>query len=63
MTKCPRCGELIPVDRERCLGCGRSVPDPSRRQEQRLRVLVIAAFVLPALLLIARMVRDSLMRR
>ena len=51
------------MDRERCLGCGRSVPDPSRRLEQRLRLLVIAAFVLPALLLIARMVRDSVMRR
>lgn len=62
MIKCPRCGELVPVDSERCLGCGRSVPDPSRRLEKRLRLLVICAFVFPALLIIARMVRASLLK-
>lgn len=63
MIKCPRCGELVPVDGERCLGCGRLVPDPSRPVEQRLRALVIGAFVIAAVLLIAGMVRDSIMHR
>ncbi|MDB4885508.1 MAG: hypothetical protein JWN79_946 [Gemmatimonadetes bacterium] len=63
MIKCPRCGELVSADREICVGCGRRVPDPSRPVEQRLRALVIGAFVLAGLLLIAGMVRDSFLHR
>lgn len=60
MTKCPKCGELVTGDRDRCIGCGRAVPDAARPLEQRLRMLVIGAFVLGALVMIAQMVRDSL---
>ena len=61
MIKCPRCGELVSPDREICVGCGRRVPDPSRLVEQRLRALVIGAFVVAALVLIAGMVRRAVM--
>ena len=63
MVKCPRCGELVSPDREICVGCGRRVPDPSRPVEQRLRMLVIGAFLIAGLALIAGMVRDSLLHR
>lgn len=62
MIKCPKCGELVSSDRERCLSCGRVVPDPDRPVERRLRILVIGAFVLGALVLIGGMVRSSLLR-
>ena len=62
MIKCPRCGELVSGDRELCLGCGRPVPDPSRPVERRLRALLIAAFIVGALVLIGGMVRDSIAR-
>jgi hypothetical protein len=63
MIKCPRCGELVSGDREVCLGCGQPVPDPARPVERRLRVLLIAAFIIGACLLIGGMVRDSMAHR
>jgi hypothetical protein len=63
MIKCPHCGELVSADREMCVGCGRRVPDPSRPMEQRLRALVIGAFLLAGLAMIAGMVRDSILHR
>jgi len=62
MMKCPRCGELVSGDREICVACGRPVPDPARPVERRLRGLVIAAFVIGALVLIGGMIRDAVLR-
>lgn len=63
MIKCPRCGELVSGGAERCIGCGRLVPDPSRPMERRLRALLIGAFVVGALILLGGLVRDSLLHR